>query len=105
IAVGNDQEIEVAVVIYATGFNDVEKLKGVSESPKFGYYNADSPRVSLYRVARLLQDKLKADELAKDKIQAEEVLRFEDHVPPHTIRAKVGNVEVPHFGLAFVVKN
>ncbi|GJV03341.1 zinc finger MYM-type protein 1-like protein [Tanacetum coccineum] len=39
--------------------------------------------------ARLLQDKLKADQLAKDKIQAEEVPHFEDHVPPHTIRAKV----------------
>nr|GEV91061.1 hypothetical protein [Tanacetum cinerariifolium] len=59
----------------------------------------------LSRVARVLQDTFKADELAKDQIQAEEVPRFEDHVPPHTIRAKVGNVEVLHFGLAFVVKN
>nr|GEV33653.1 hypothetical protein [Tanacetum cinerariifolium] len=28
-------------------------------------------------------------ELAKDKIQPEEVQRFEDHVPPYAIRAKV----------------
>nr|GEU39476.1 RNA-directed DNA polymerase, eukaryota, reverse transcriptase zinc-binding domain protein [Tanacetum cinerariifolium] len=66
----------MATVIYATGFNDVETLKGVFESLKFGHYIADSPRVSLYRVARLLQDKLKAGELAKDKIQAEEGQMF-----------------------------
>nr|GEV50987.1 RNA-directed DNA polymerase, eukaryota [Tanacetum cinerariifolium] len=35
------------------------------------------------RIARLLQDKFKANELAKDKIQAKEVPRFENHVPPH----------------------
>nr|GEX31729.1 hypothetical protein [Tanacetum cinerariifolium] len=43
-------------------------------------------------VARLLQDKLKAGELTKDKIQAEEVPCFEDHEPPHTFRAKAGNL-------------
>lgn len=49
IAAGNGQEIEADVVIYATGFNGVEKLKSVFESPKFGHYIADSPRVPLYR--------------------------------------------------------
>ncbi|GKB41248.1 hypothetical protein Tco_0886190 [Tanacetum coccineum] len=43
----------------------------------------------LLRTARLLQDKLKADELAKDKIEAKKVPHFEDHVPPHIIQPKV----------------
>ncbi|PWA95627.1 dimethylaniline monooxygenase, N-oxide-forming [Artemisia annua] len=49
IAAGNGQEIEADVVIYATGFDGVEKLKSVFESPKFGHYIAGSPRVPLYR--------------------------------------------------------
>ncbi|GJV61970.1 gamma thionin [Tanacetum coccineum] len=43
----------------------------------------------LLRTVRLLQDKLKADELAKDKIEAKKVPHFEDHVPPHIIQPKV----------------
>ncbi|GJV56939.1 hypothetical protein Tco_1457944 [Tanacetum coccineum] len=43
---------------------------------------------NMNRNARLLQDKLKAEELAKDKIEAEKVPHFEDHVPPHIIRPK-----------------
>ncbi|GJX48124.1 reverse transcriptase domain-containing protein [Tanacetum coccineum] len=43
---------------------------------------------NMNRNARLLQDKLKAKELAKDKIEAEKVPHFEDHVPPHIIRPK-----------------
>ncbi|PWA35882.1 dimethylaniline monooxygenase, N-oxide-forming [Artemisia annua] len=37
------------VSIYATGFNNVEKLKCVFETPKFGHYIVDLPRVPPYR--------------------------------------------------------
>nr|GEX17577.1 phospholipase-like protein [Tanacetum cinerariifolium] len=41
------------------------------------------------RIARLLQDKMKAKELTKDKIEAEKVPHFKDHVSPHIIQPKV----------------
>ncbi|KAI7747171.1 hypothetical protein M8C21_006614 [Ambrosia artemisiifolia] len=45
----DDTQIEADVVIFATGFNGVEKIKNIFESPTFGHYIADTPRVGLYR--------------------------------------------------------
>ncbi|KAJ0779759.1 putative flavin-containing monooxygenase [Helianthus annuus] len=45
----DDTQIKADVVIFATGFNGVEKIKNIFESPTFGHYIADSPRVGLYR--------------------------------------------------------
>ncbi|XP_035830349.1 probable flavin-containing monooxygenase 1 isoform X2 [Helianthus annuus] len=44
----DDTQIKADVVIFATGFNGVEKIKNIFESPTFGRYIADSPRVGLY---------------------------------------------------------
>ncbi|KAI3714195.1 hypothetical protein L1987_72791 [Smallanthus sonchifolius] len=42
-------KIETDLVIFATGFDGVVKLKSIFESPKFGHFIAGTPRVSLYR--------------------------------------------------------
>ncbi|KAI3824865.1 hypothetical protein L1987_06337 [Smallanthus sonchifolius] len=42
-------QIEAQVVIYATGFKGVQKLKDIFESSRFGEFIAGSPRVPLYR--------------------------------------------------------
>lgn len=44
-----DTQIEADIVIFATGFDGVGKIKNIFESPKFGHYIADPPRVGLYR--------------------------------------------------------
>ncbi|XP_076906754.1 putative flavin-containing monooxygenase 1 [Bidens hawaiensis] len=45
----DDTQIEADIVIFATGFDGVGKIKNIFESPKFGHYIADPPRVGLYR--------------------------------------------------------
>ncbi|KAK9076089.1 hypothetical protein SSX86_004422 [Deinandra increscens subsp. villosa] len=45
----NKKEIEADVVIFATGFNGVEKIKNLFESSTFGHFITDTPRVGLYR--------------------------------------------------------
>ncbi|KAJ0740296.1 putative flavin-containing monooxygenase [Helianthus annuus] len=45
----DDTQIKADIVIFATGFNGVEKIKNIFESPTFSHYIADSPRVGLYR--------------------------------------------------------
>ncbi|GJT71554.1 N-oxide-forming dimethylaniline monooxygenase [Tanacetum coccineum] len=42
-------QIEADVAIFSTGFDGVEKVKNIFESPTFGHYISDSPRVGLYR--------------------------------------------------------
>lgn len=50
VLIGDDNtQIEADVVIFATGFNGVEKLADMFESPKFRHHIAGSPRVPLYR--------------------------------------------------------
>ncbi|KAI3824867.1 hypothetical protein L1987_06339 [Smallanthus sonchifolius] len=51
ILIGDDHstQIEAEVVIYATGFKGVQKLKDIFESSRFGEFIAGSPRVPLYR--------------------------------------------------------
>ncbi|KAI3694281.1 hypothetical protein L1987_77245 [Smallanthus sonchifolius] len=47
----DNTQIEADLVIFATGFNGVEKIKNIFDSPIFGHFIADSPRVGLYREA------------------------------------------------------
>ncbi|GJU68524.1 N-oxide-forming dimethylaniline monooxygenase [Tanacetum coccineum] len=42
-------KIEADIVIFATGFNGVEKLKNIFEQSTFGHFITGSPRVPLYR--------------------------------------------------------
>nr|GEY95794.1 dimethylaniline monooxygenase, N-oxide-forming [Tanacetum cinerariifolium] len=42
-------QIEADVVIFSTGFDGVEKVKNIFDSPTFGHFISDSPRVGLYR--------------------------------------------------------
>ncbi|KAI3824879.1 hypothetical protein L1987_06351 [Smallanthus sonchifolius] len=51
ILIGDDHstQIEAEVVIYATGFKGVQKLKDIFEYSRFGEFIAGSPRVPLYR--------------------------------------------------------
>nr|XP_043607432.1 probable flavin-containing monooxygenase 1 [Erigeron canadensis] len=45
----DNTQIEAEVVIFATGFKGVGKLKNIFESSTFGHYIEGSPRVPLYR--------------------------------------------------------
>ncbi|KAI3812124.1 hypothetical protein L1987_16830 [Smallanthus sonchifolius] len=45
----DNTQIETDLVIFATGFDGVGKLKSIFESPTFGHFIAGTPRVSLYR--------------------------------------------------------
>ncbi|KAK9057884.1 hypothetical protein SSX86_022723 [Deinandra increscens subsp. villosa] len=52
ISIGDDNtQIEADIVIYATGFNGVEKLAHMFESKTFHHHITDSARVPLYREA------------------------------------------------------
>ena len=42
-------QIEADIVIFSTGFNGVEKVKNIFESPTFGHFISDTPRVGLHR--------------------------------------------------------
>ncbi|KAJ0635668.1 putative flavin-containing monooxygenase [Helianthus annuus] len=45
----DNTQIEAEIVIFATGFRGVEKLKDIFESSTFGDFISGSPRVPLYR--------------------------------------------------------
>lgn len=45
--------IEADIVIFSTGFNGVEKVKNIFESPTFGHFISYPPRVGLYRFLSL----------------------------------------------------
>lgn len=50
ILIGDDKtNIEADVIIFATGFNGVDKLARMFESQTFHHYITDPPRVPLYR--------------------------------------------------------
>ncbi|GJR80878.1 N-oxide-forming dimethylaniline monooxygenase [Tanacetum coccineum] len=72
-------QIEADVVIFSTGSDGVEKVKNIFESPTFGHYISDSPRVGLYR------------ECIHPRIPQLGIIGFSDGLSKLTLRNEVVN--------------